>query len=409
MASPWIGTTLVTLVLFDVVCIGLGLFPPALERGDPDVGWLPLVPGRIVLDSCIDSDGRRVEYYRNEIGVRTDRSMARITSDPGSFLIAAVGDSQSDTCAPNERTHQGVLEAGLRAKGLDAAVLSYGVGRYSPLQAYLLYETRLKPYHPDALLLNFYTGNDFNDLMRIDDRPYFVRRGDGYEIHAPEWYRYDEPGSAYRSRVGFVVRSALAETGLRNLYQRVRFLGGMAAEQGKGLGTVFAYMNDLRRSIAPSVGYEEAFAAQILNQQLFFHHFPGSREESVRRARALMELIARRNPGVLLILSPLPSYQLAHPAAVDGSFRAALARLPLTHAEGLREEEELYHTLRDLAGELGWLFIDNLAPLRRYDGPERLYNDFDYHLTPAASAIIGRAEADALAAHPSTGKRPQHQ
>ncbi|PYQ10589.1 MAG: hypothetical protein DMH00_10670, partial [Acidobacteria bacterium] len=44
----------------------------------------------------------------------------------------------------------------------------------------------------------------------------------------------------------------------------------------------------------------------------------------------------------------------------------------------------------------GWLFVDNLAPLRAYQGPERLYNSFDYHLRPAASAIIGTSEAEAV-------------
>jgi hypothetical protein len=109
-----------------------------------------------------------------------------------------------------------------------------------------------------------------------------------------------------------------------------------------------------------------------------------------------MEMIRRRNPGMLLIMSPLPSYQLALGTAVDDSYRRVLARLPLTLEEGVKEEEELYYTLRDLSGELGWLFVDNLSPLRRYDGPERLYNDFDYHLTPTASAIVGNVEADGL-------------
>jgi hypothetical protein len=395
-ASRWIGITLLTLALVDVLCISLGLFPPTLEYGDSDVGWLPLIPGKIVLDSCVDASRRWIYYYRNEIGVRTARTMAELTRDRSAFMIAAIGDSQSDICAPNELNHPGVLEAGLNAGGVHSVVLPYGVGRYSPLQAYLLYETRLKQYHPDALLVNLYTGNDFNDLLRIDDRPFFVRSGRGYEIHKPVWYRYDDPNSSNRSRVLFLLRSILTKTGLRNRYQRVSFLWQMAAVEGKGVGTVFAYMRDLRRSIEPSVGYQEAFTAQMLNQQLFFHHFPKSKAESVRRTRALMEMITKRNPGVLLIMSPLPSYQLARGAAVDESYRRALGRLPLTLEEGVREEEELYYILRDLAAELGWLFIDNLEPLRRYHGPAKLYNDFDYHLTPTASAIIGDVEAEAL-------------
>jgi hypothetical protein len=395
-ASCSIGISLLALVLVDVVCISLGLFPPTLEYGDPDVGWLPLATGQIAVDSCVDAHGRWIYYHRNEIGARTDRSMAELTRDPRPFMVAAVGDSQSDICAANELNHPGVLERGLKARGVDSVVLPFGVGRYSPLQAYLLYETRVKQYQPDALLVNFYTGNDFNDILRIDDRPFFVRRGQGYEIHKPIWYRYDDPDSANRSRVLFLFRSILTKTGLRQLYQRVSFLRGMAAEEGKGFGTVFAYMSDLRRSIEPSVGYQAAFTAQVLNQQLFFHHFPKSKAESVRRTRALMEMIRKRNPGVLLIMSPLPSYQLARGTAVDDSYRRVLGRLPLTLEEGVKEEEELYYTLRDLSGELGWLFIDNLSPLRRYDGPERLYNDFDYHLTPTASAIVGNVEADGL-------------
>jgi hypothetical protein len=395
-ASRSIGVILLALVLVDILCISLGLFPPRLEYGDPDVGWLPPITGKIVLDSCVDANGRWIYHYRNEIGVRTSRSVAELTRDPRPFVVAAVGDSQSDLCVANEVNHPGVLEAGLNARGVESVVLPFGVGRYSPLQAYLLYETRLKQYNPDVLLMNFYTGNDFNDLLRIDDRPFFVLSGQGYEIHKPIWYRYDDPDSAKRSRVLFLLRSILTRTGVRQLYQRVSFLRRMTAEEGKGFGTVFAYMNDLRRSIEPTVGYEAAFTAQILNQQLFFHHFPKSKAESVRRTRALMEMITKRNPGVLLIMSPLPSYQLALGTAVDDSYRRVLGRLPLTLEEGVKEEEELYYTLRELAGELGWLFIDNLDPLRRYNGPERLYNDFDYHLTLTASAIVGNVEAEAL-------------
>jgi hypothetical protein len=143
-AAPWLAITLITLVVFDVLCISFGLFPPTLEYGDPDVGWLPLIPGKIHLDSCVDPNGHWIDYYRNEIGVRTNRTMADLTRDPGSFMVAAVGDSQSDICAANELNHPGVLEAGLNARGVEAVVLPFGVGRYSPLQAYLVYETRLK-------------------------------------------------------------------------------------------------------------------------------------------------------------------------------------------------------------------------------------------------------------------------
>jgi hypothetical protein len=62
----------------------------------------------------------------------------------------------------------------------------------------------------------------------------------------------------------------------------------------------------------------------------------------------------------------------------------------------VREERALYDSLQVLARETGWLFVENLRALQAYKGADRLYNNFDYHLLPPASEIIGRAQAAAL-------------
>jgi hypothetical protein len=131
----------------------------------------------------------------------------------------------------------------------------------------------------------------------------------------------------------------------------------------------------------------------MLNQQLFFHHFPGSREEGIKRLKALLELIRAEHPGVLLVLTPIPSYQLVQEQPVDSALLKVTKRLPVTYDQGVREERELYETLRRLAAETGWQFVDDLPPLQAYAGKDRLFNNFDYHLLPPASAIIGRAQA----------------
>ena len=92
-------------------------------------------------------------------------------------------------------------------------------------------------------------------------------------------------------------------------------------------------------------------------------------------------------------LSPLPSYQLVQEKPVDQALLSTLSRLPITYEEGVQEERALYDTLAVLAEETGWLFVDNLRSLQAYRGRERLYNDFDYHLLPVASAIIGAEQA----------------
>lgn len=389
---------LATLLAIDVACIVLGVFPPTYEYGEPDVGWVSAPStGAMREDRCIEfSTGTTYTYTRNEDGVRTPRSAAELVADSQSYLIGVTGDSQTDLCAPNAQTHAGVLETALNASGLRAVVLPYGAGRYSPVQDYIVFKKTLLKYHPAAFVLNIYTGNDFNDILRVDDRPHFVRSDSGYSIAPPVWYRFDAPGVRRRSRVLFALRSIAKRTGVQGFVQRLQVLRAVAAEQGKGLRTVLAYMNDLRKSEEPSVGYSGALSAQMLNQQLFFHRFPESRVESIRRVRALLELIHRENPGLVLLLSPLPSYELAQEQPVDEALLRTLARLPITYESGLREERALYDTLQVLARDTGWLFVDNLRALKAYKGPDRLYNNFDYHFLPAASEIIGRAQAEVL-------------
>jgi len=398
---------LLTLLAMDLLLIGTGAFPPTYEYGDAELGWATIAPETLPYDWCIDGATQtRYDYYRNELGIRT-RFTKREIEATDRFIVAEVGDSHSDLCAPNDQTHQGVLEAELNGAGLDSLVLSNGVGRYSPLQEYLLFKQRLRPFNPGALVLNLYTGNDFIDILRMDDRPHFVRAGDHYEIAPPVWYRYYDPDAPRYSRVMFVTRSLLDRIGIRNIYLRLRLLNAAAGREGEGLGTVLRYIMDIRRSTAPSVGYSGALAAQFLNQQLYLHYFPASESEALRRTRELMRLAREENPGIALVMSPIPSYQLVARQPVDAALTETLARLPLTFEQGVEQEERLYYALRDFSREEGWVFVDNLAPLRAYRGNERLYNDFDYHITPAASAIIGKNEAEAILRLHGTSNEPR--
>ena len=108
---------------------------------------------------------------------------------------------------------------------------------------------------------------------------------------------------------------------------------------------------------------------------------------------------------MVLLLSPLPSYELTQQQPVDSALFRTIARLPITYESGVQEERALYDTLRVLALETGWLFADNLRPLQAYKGPDRLYNSFDYHLLPVASEIIGRTQAEALLQRVPTRRR----
>lgn len=388
-----------TVALVDGILIYFDLFPPRYEYGEADLGFAPHMPGRVMKDSCTDNvTGTEVTIVKNELGIRTDVAVSELLSDPHRLKIAVVGDSQTELCTPNPLTHPGILERELRNWDPRTVALSYGRGRYSPLQAYLLFKKRLKQFNPQVLAINLYTGNDFYDMLRVDDRPHLAKQaGAGtYELHEPIWLKYEDPREEHRSRVLYVLRSVLKETGIRDVFIRLQFLAGLAEEQKQGLGKAVSYMNDLRAAVNSDVGYPAAYAAQMLNQQIFFYHFPATIEESRSRVRFLMEMIRKENPDMLLVMSPIPSYQLVQQQPVDRAFLQTISRMPFTNEEGLHQEEALYYFLKAAAQETGWLFVDNLAPLRAYKGSDRLFNVFDYHVTPVASAIIGTNEAQVL-------------
>lgn len=391
---------LTTLVLLDVACIALGILPPRINPGDPDLGWRPApATGRRALGKCTEFSTREVvTYTRNEDGIRTNLSRAALLDAPQLLKVAVTGDSHTDLCATNEETHAGVLEADLLANGTPAAVLGYGSGRYSPLQEYLAFQVVLKPYQPRVLVMNLYTGNDFYDLLRSDDRPHFESTDSGYVVAPPRWYAYDDPTSLPKSRVLYALRQLADKGGVRSLYYRLSELRRLGDENGGGITTVLAYMGSLWEAREPGVGYPDAFSAQMLNQQLFFHYFPSAEQESLKRLDALLALARRQNPDLILVLSPIPSYELVGEQPVDPLLLETLSRLPVSHAEGLAQEGRLYDSLRNLASDNGWIFVDNLKALRAYHGTQRLFNNFDYHILPPASALIGSEQATAILA-----------
>src|SRR2546430_13337520 len=62
------GIVLGTLIVADVACNALGVFPPTYEYGDPTVGWVAAPPmGVIGEHGCTDySSGVKYTYTRNE-------------------------------------------------------------------------------------------------------------------------------------------------------------------------------------------------------------------------------------------------------------------------------------------------------------------------------------------------------
>ena len=394
----------ITLFVFDLILIASGLFPPSYEKGDAELGWTTHAPLDGRYDVCLDmTRNERVKYFRNDIGVRSELSAAELAQIDDKLIVAAVGDSHSDLCMTNRETHQGVLQDKLGELGIHSIVLSNGVGRYSPLQAYLLFRERLREYEPDVVVMNLYTGNDFVDLLRVDDRPHFSLAEGEYVISEPVWMRYANPQRTYRSRVAFVIRKLADSTGVRNSWLRLRMLSDTVGSQDAGIAALVDYIQDVRLSVEPDVGYPGALAAQFLNQQLFLHHFPSATDESLNRVSALMQLANTENPETVFVMSPIPSYQLATDAAdYDRALLKTLARLPINDEAAKYLERTLYYKLESISRENDWIFVDNLSALHAVTGDTRFYNAFDYHLTVHASYVIGENQAREIAKQVAT-------
>lgn len=388
----------VTLVILDIVCIALGLFPPRYNFGDPELGWRSApITGKMSFGQCLAFESNTtIRYPRNEDGIRTDVSKGQILADSATVRIGATGDSQTDLCARNEDLHSTIAGVELTRLGVPAITLTFASGRYSPLQAYMAFRQVVKPYDPKVLILNVYTGNDLYDILRSDDRPHFRKTDTGYRIADPVWFSLDDPHNPGRSRILYAARMMGDKTGIRSMWFRFHELRRLGAEYDGGITDVLAYMKDLWRAREPSVGYSDAFSAQMLNQQLFFHHFPAAKSESMRRMDALMKLIQQESPGMVLVMSPIPSYELVGEQPVDSALTKVLSRLPISRNDGIIQEAGLYRELQSLAAANQWAFVDNLAALKELETGGRLFNNFDYHLLPPASAAIGEAEARAL-------------
>lgn len=407
---PYLVMIGVTLVFIDVVCMATGLFPTRYRKGNKELGFFETrgVPGGFdgfaeVPELANVPDVRK--YHRNEEGFFTTRSMDDWVHHPTGRRVVVIGDSHTELPYAFARTHMGVLETKLHERGwAGAEVLGAGHGKWSPLQEMTLYDTKFRPIGVDVVLMNFYTGNDFYDLIRTDDRPHLVAQpGGGYAVAPPEWVAYYDPDTDplwRQSRILYLGFLGLDKLGVSNLLDKFSYATKAADAFGVGFFDSMGYLNDLRLSQDDAVWYSAAYAAQVLNQALFFQDFPGSHEESLKRARYVLETTKRemekKGDKALFVLSPIPSRILAQPDLPDPIYDRILGRLPLTKDVVFQRELEGYETLRRVAAETGWVFVDTLEVLRKGEG--MLYFPSDLHIAPEGSALVGALQAERVTA-----------
>ena len=172
-----------SLVLAEVALRVVGVrFDASLYGDDPITGWRlrPNASGWWV------SEGHA--YVRiNSVGMH-DREYP-LDKPADTVRIAVLGDSVTAAVQVDvRRNFTRVLEQRLAAceayRGKRVEVMNFGVPGFGTAQELLTFRHRALPYHPDAVILAFFTYNDVQNNHRAlnpvdaSKSPYFVLRGD---------------------------------------------------------------------------------------------------------------------------------------------------------------------------------------------------------------------------------------
>ena len=158
-------------------------FEPQFYTADRQIGWA-FRPGAEGMFT-----GETRQYVQiNSHGFRdASRSYEK---PPNSFRIAVLGNSWTEALqVPLDKTYCSLLErklTGLRCfVGKSVEVLNFGVSGYSTAQELLLLRQEVWKYHPNLVIVAFYSARDVaNNVRQLnnagdpDQSPYFVYRGD---------------------------------------------------------------------------------------------------------------------------------------------------------------------------------------------------------------------------------------
>lgn len=337
--------------------------------------------------------------YPGELYMRTNNHAFYEAADtapkPASGIrrIGVVGDSLTvGTCKPEEN-YPNLVEAQLnQAEGRVAnEVLDAGVGRYSPYQYYLRAERELLPLGISHLVVAIYSGNDYLDLIREDDRPHLVRGPSGaFEARPPTFVVYrdpnEPPGLLEKSRVWQIGRGLLGPTILYQ-FSRVRLLSRDLTALGRGPLETFAYINEIRKLDKVAHG----LMVQSLHQRLWFDRFPETLESAMAIDKRVMELFAEmgRARGIGITLVVIPTKPEIEPQRIQGILRAVNALQPKYTARDIQSFENtlVERTLSD-ARAVGLDVVDVRPALRAAAANTELYYPADMHLNVAGNHVV---------------------
>src|SRR5580765_3039838 len=174
-----VGSIVFTLLLIEGILRVMPIeFHDAFYEADWDRGWQLKANF-----SGWTADENHLRIQTNSDGLR-DREHS-LTKDPNTLRVAVLGDSYMEEMnLPLDQTFHAVLarelDKTLNPMGRKAETINFGVSGYGTAQELITYRLHARKYHPDIVLLAFYTENDvfnnsrlLNPQMDPEQAPYY--------------------------------------------------------------------------------------------------------------------------------------------------------------------------------------------------------------------------------------------
>jgi hypothetical protein len=397
----WSFSLILTLLLLEGALRVFGIQASALPYhnniGDSVLGMAP--ERNMVWEADFPEYGGRLVMRTNNLGLYEDHDTAPLPR-PGVSRMIVLGDSFTvGTCTPAENfPHQIQKRLNDAADAAKYEVLDAGVGRYSPYQYYVKAKVEAVPLKPQHLLVAFYAGNDFLDIIREDDRPYLKLGRDGrVEAHPPHFVVYrdpaEKPGILEKSRIYSVGRAAMGPTVLYQI-SRVKLLYMNLANARHGPVEIARYLKEVRDLDAISHG----LMVQSLHQYLWFQRFPETLRESAIFTRYTLERLRElaREHGIRLTCTIIPSKPAVEPETLRAELAAVTRYNPTLTVERLAafENSLIDQTLR-MCRELDIEAIDLRPGIEAERRGRPLYYPRDMHLNVAGNAVVADAIVNA--------------
>lgn len=340
-----------------------------LETGDPRTGT--------------------IKTRRNECGFREDGETP-VASPPGALRVLVLGDSHTDGACANAESFSNLLESRLATElKCPVDVINAGQSTFSPFQEWWLYEQVGRRFQPDLVVVVFYCGNDYWDLLNSQDRVHLARKGtelvpqtrsepsSGPSVPATQ----PTPGRSIKNflRDHLATYHALAEIGpLRAAFgQPPRYTPFELKVQKLGRDVPPAYFQSMGQAL-----FLAEDSQRLREGSAFWERTVHLFQESIERDQTQ------------LLFAVLPTLREAAPSLDQQGLSRTIAALDLTPEQAAVDTEVRVRSLETLkqSGETPLDLLPSLQGAHRSDPQRLLYHRFDHHLAPEGHRVV----ADAL-------------